>query len=228
MSMLRSLAVAACFAFVVLPATAEAHDVEESGETEEDAGPRPPRVPRSSKFTFIAPSPRPADLVVTFDSRFVPIDQLDRNFSIEPGVHRVEAQATINGRKVAYDEEITTVDGKLTTIRIVLLPTEKFHACGDPETNVCLRAARSSSDVEACLEEGRHRREKWQTGGGRCGSCAVGAQPRSTEGVALALFALATFATRRRWSAGDRMRRLFQPRHVTAPRRRHPPAGRRA
>jgi hypothetical protein len=46
-------------------------------------------------------------LYVTFDDRSVPVDSLDKKFSVNPGAHRVKAYARRDGRVVEYEEHVT-------------------------------------------------------------------------------------------------------------------------
>jgi hypothetical protein len=105
---------------------------------------------RIPHVTFDAPS-GVADLSVTFDERPVPIDALNKRFSVDPGKHKVVAEGTLNGFTANYEEEYEIKERDFVTIHITLKPpSNDFITSGQIK---CMLAAKSQEDVQKCLPQ---------------------------------------------------------------------------
>jgi tetratricopeptide (TPR) repeat protein len=106
-------------------------------------------LPRIAKITFIPPQ-GVTDLVVTFDDRAIPPDQVGKKFSVDPGKHRVHAHGTQSGTMLAFDKEYEIADGQNLNVAIVLNKTYTagILTVGQIE---CMQKAKSQEDVQLCV-----------------------------------------------------------------------------
>jgi hypothetical protein len=106
-------------------------------------------VPRVAKVQFIPP-PGVSDLIVTFDDRAIPQDQVGKKFSVDPGKHRVHAHGTQTGTMLAFDKEYELADGQNLNVAIVLNKTYTagILTIGQIE---CMQRAKSQEDVQMCI-----------------------------------------------------------------------------
>jgi tetratricopeptide (TPR) repeat protein len=106
-------------------------------------------LPRVAKVTFIPP-PGVNDLVITFDDRAIPQDQIGKKFSVDPGKHKVHAHGTQSGTMLAFDKEYEISDGQNLNVAIVLNKTYTagILTIGQIE---CMQKAKSQEEVQLCI-----------------------------------------------------------------------------
>lgn len=105
-------------------------------------------LPRIAKVTFLPPN-GVSDLVVTFDERPVPQDQLGKKFNVDPGKHKVHAQGVVNGLLMSFDETYDLRDGETRTVQITLKTMAPEYLTRGQLG--CMLAAKSQEEVQQCI-----------------------------------------------------------------------------
>ncbi len=111
-------------------------------------------LPLIAHVTFVLPEGI-GDLQLAFDGKPVPLESASKKFAVDPGVHTVHAEATVNGLPVSFDRTYDCADGELVTAAIMLVPRKAdFLSSGELD---CILGARNQPDVFTCLpESGTH------------------------------------------------------------------------
>ncbi|HEY8091890.1 MAG TPA: DUF3570 domain-containing protein [Polyangiaceae bacterium] len=97
------------------------------------------------------PAPGLEDLQVTFDERAVPANALTKRFSIDPGDHKVHAEANQNGIPLSLDQSYTVGEGQLLTVPLVLKSQAPEYLT--PGQLKCMLGAKSQEDILKCLPQ---------------------------------------------------------------------------
>jgi hypothetical protein len=105
---------------------------------------------RIPHVTF-APSPGLDDLQVTFDDRPVPPNALTKRFSIDPGDHKVHAEATQNGIPLSLDQSYQVGEAQLLTVPLVLKSQAPEYLT--PGQLKCMLGAKSQDEILKCLPQ---------------------------------------------------------------------------
>jgi len=191
-SLLMALAFMATPARAYAPHDAGAMGVDEAG----DAGDAGDAASQLARVTFEVSPNDVVDLQVAFDDRAVPLDKLDRIYSIDPGVH----EATARGRRpdggaLVARVRVDAAPGSLTKVRLALSPSAE-PICG-PDCDApmrCLQTAKTEEDAQKCLCG----RDPQRAG---CQSCVVAAGvdlAASGKASLLLILSALAFAARRR------------------------------
>lgn len=107
---------------------------------------------RIPHITFVPP-PGVGDLAVKFDERPVPVANLTKRFSIDPGKHNVVAEGTVNGFPATFHQEYDVKERELITVPITLKPPVSDVIT--PGQIRCMLEAKNQDDVQKCLPQNR-------------------------------------------------------------------------
>jgi hypothetical protein len=97
------------------------------------------------------PSPGLDELQVTFDERAVPVNALTKRFSIDPGDHKLHAEANQNGIPLSLDQSYTVGEGQLLTVPLVLKSQAPEYLT--PGQLKCMLGAKSQDEILKCLPQ---------------------------------------------------------------------------
>ncbi len=104
---------------------------------------------RLGGITIDAP-PDASELKVTLDETEVDGEMLGKKpIVVDPGVHRVHAEAQLDGTPATFDEVVNVADGERVTVAIVLRPRGAEHLT--PGQLACMQAAKSDAEAFKCL-----------------------------------------------------------------------------
>ncbi|HSO39308.1 MAG TPA: DUF3570 domain-containing protein [Labilithrix sp.] len=103
-------------------------------------------LPKLAHVTFQVP-PGVSEMKIVFDDRPIPPERHGDNFTIDPGIHKVHAEAVLRGARVSYDDEkIRVAEGQTVQVRITLKPAAL--TAGQLE---CMVSAKTQEEILACI-----------------------------------------------------------------------------
>jgi hypothetical protein len=109
-------------------------------------------LPRIARVSFTAP-PGVTDLNLTFDGKPVPVQQLGKTFSVDPGHHVAHAEAVINANPMVFDRQYDLADGESLSVDVLLVPPKpEYLTVGQLK---CVLVARTQEEVSRCLPQDR-------------------------------------------------------------------------
>ncbi len=103
-------------------------------------------LPKLAHVTFQIPT-GVSDLRIAFDDRQIPPERQADNFTIDPGTHKVHAEAVLRGARVSYDDDkVRVAGGQTVSIKITMKPAALTG--GQLE---CMVSAKTQEEILLCL-----------------------------------------------------------------------------
>ncbi len=104
-------------------------------------------LPRVAHVQFEVPA-GVSDVKVTFDDKPVPPEKLTSKFSINPTSHHVQAEGTVRGAVLTFDQTVEAKDGENLVVKITLKPSALTQG-----QLGCMYAAKTQEEILKCLPQ---------------------------------------------------------------------------
>jgi tetratricopeptide (TPR) repeat protein len=103
-------------------------------------------LPKLAHVTFLVP-PDVSEMKIVFDDRPIPPERQGDNFTIDPGKHKVHAEAAFRGARVSFDDDkIQVAEGQTVQVKITFSGTALTA-----EQIRCMVSAKTPEDVQICV-----------------------------------------------------------------------------